>query len=365
MLYIHQYSCISPQHTFGSIDLETLVPSIDNRLKALEPAYAGIPPGMLRRMGKCVKITVGAAMPLLADHPPADGIIIGSGNGGLEDCIRFLDQIVQYEEGMLTPANFVQSTANAMAAQISLLTHNHAYNNTHVHRGLAFENALLDAWMQAVDNLDATLIVGGVDEISDYHLNIETLNGTFKADPCNNATLYASTTKGGLAGEGAAMFRVGGRPVKAEAGTTEPGSGAGAEAVQADKTYAVAITEVDLFHSTDPAYVQGRLKGFIGADTPDLILTGENGDPAFKPFYTAAEAANTTVARFKHMSGESPTASAFATWLAVHLLKTGAMLPEHMIKHAGPSDKGFRNVLIYNAYQGRQHGLIRVKRTPE
>lgn len=354
MLYIHQYSCISPQHTFGSIDLDTLVPSSDNRLKALEPAYPGIPPGMLRRMGKCVKITLGAAMPLLSGEQPVDGIIIGSGNGGLEDCIRFLDQIVQYEEGMLTPANFVQSTANAMAAQISLLTHNHAYNTTHVHRGLAFENALLDAWMLAAENPLAQWLVGGVDEISDYHLNIETLNGTFKADPCGNGVLYTSTSKGSLAGEGAAMFRVGGQT-----------SGSNAAVVANIETAAgsiSAIAQVDLFHSTDPTYVQERLQAFIGEDIPDLILIGENGDPAFSKYCDILNAQTAALARFKHMCGESPTASAFATWLATHFIQTGDSLPAHMIKQAGSKTKDFTNVVIYNTYQGKQHGMIRVKR---
>ena len=62
----------------------------------------------------------------------------------MEDCIKFLNQIVEYKEGLLTPANFVQSTSNAAAAQIALVTKNHQYNITHVHRGLAFENALMD-----------------------------------------------------------------------------------------------------------------------------------------------------------------------------------------------------------------------------
>jgi hypothetical protein len=359
MLYIHQYSCISPQHTFGSVDLDTLVPSTNNRLKALEPAYAGIPPGMLRRMGKCVKITLGAAMPLVSGQNPVDGIIIGSGNGGLEDSIRFLDQIVQYEEGMLTPANFVQSTANAMAAQISLLTHNHAYNTTHVHRGLAFENALLDAWMLAEEHPLAQWLVGGVDEISDYHLNIETLNGTFKADPCDNGELYASVSKGSLAGEGAAMFRVGG--TAAPNGSASP-NGAAADGTGASHARRVAaIAQVDLFHSTDPTYVQERLQAFIGEDMPDLVLIGENGDPAFSKYYDILNAQPAALARFKHMSGESPTASAFATWLATHVIQTGASLPAHMIKREGSKTMDFTNVVIYNTYQGRQQGMIRVK----
>ena len=177
MLYILQSQCISPQSTFGAVDLETLRPSVDGRLRALEPPYPDIPPGLLRRMGKAVKISVGAALPLLAGRPAPDGILLGTGNGGLEDCIRFLDQIVQYEEGMLTPANFVQSTANAIAAQIGLLAANRAYNITHVHRGLAFEQALTDAFLQAAGAPEKTFLLGGADEISSYHTHIETLAG--------------------------------------------------------------------------------------------------------------------------------------------------------------------------------------------
>ena len=64
-----------------------------------------------------------------------------------EDCIRFLNQIVQYDEGTLTPTNFVQSTPNAIASTIGMNLQCHGYNITHVHRGNAFENALLDALM--------------------------------------------------------------------------------------------------------------------------------------------------------------------------------------------------------------------------
>ena len=100
---------------------------------------------ILRRMGKAVRIGVGAALPLLDGSSNPDGILIGSANGGMEDCIKFLNQVMEYDEGRLTPTNFVQSTPNAIAAQIGLATLNKGYNITHVHRGLAFENALLDA----------------------------------------------------------------------------------------------------------------------------------------------------------------------------------------------------------------------------
>lgn len=330
MLYIHRSYCVFPQQ---ADDLDTLHPSRDNQLYAIEPPYPDIPPGLLRRMGKAVKISVGAALPLLKDLPVMPGIIIGTGNGGLEDCIRFLDQIIQYDEGMLTPANFVQSTANAMASQISLLSRNHAYNITHVHRGLAFEQALLDVFLQTAEAPGKTFLLGGADEISSYNNNIETLSGAFKGEAVSNVDLYDSTSPGSLAGEGAALFRVGGAPSP------------------------VGIVALDTLHTRDIALVRARLEAFVARHgAPDLLLSGENGDIRLKSFYASAEETlGVPVARFKHMSGEHPTASAIGVWLAAHILETGH-LPAHMVKRPGtrpPSD-----ILLYNTYKGHQHSFI-------
>src|SRR6516225_7120298 len=124
MLYIHQTTSISPQQTFGKASINQMQESVQNKLHAIEPDYPGIPPGLLRRMGKAVRIGVGAALPMLKTVSSPDGIIIGTANGGMEDCIKFLNQIIEYNEGLLAPGNFVQSTANAIASTIGLMTSN-------------------------------------------------------------------------------------------------------------------------------------------------------------------------------------------------------------------------------------------------
>lgn len=367
MLYIHQSFCISPQQ---ADDLDTLRPSRDNQLFVLDPPYPDIPPGLLRRMGKAVKISVGAALPLLKSQAVPDGIIMGTGNGGLEDCIRFLDQIIQYDEGMLTPANFVQSTANAMASQISLLSRNHAYNITHVHRGLAFEQALLDAWMLAEEHPAKTFLLGGADEISSYNNNIETLSGSFKMESTENAHLYDSTTPGSLAGEGAALFRVGGQPAAQTAPDaqtarqTAPDTQTApqpAPAANARDTAPIAVKALDTLHTRDSSVVRARLADFVARHgVPDLLLTGENGDSRLTSFYTAAEETlGVPVARFKHMTGEYPTAGAAGLWLAEGILRSGRM-PAHMTKSGGT--KGLRSILLYNTFKGLQHSFILVLR---
>ncbi|MBS1598059.1 MAG: beta-ketoacyl synthase chain length factor [Bacteroidetes bacterium] len=346
MLYIHRTACISPQQSFGEVDIERLNESVENKLHAVEPKYEGIPPGLLRRMGKAVRIGVGAALPLIKQSHMPDGIIIGTANGGMEDCIKFLNQIIEYEEGMLTPGNFVQSTPNAIASQVSLMTANKNYNITHVHRGLAFENAIIDALMHVRENPSHSYLLGAVDEISAYNYNIDYLDGWYKRESVSNKTLYTTNSPASLAGEGAAMFLVSGKPENAIA----------------------KLSAMHTIHTGDEDLVREQLKNFVannltGNQQIDLFITGENGDNRLQKYYDACEdivSTDTTIARFKHMSGEFPTASALALWIACWLVQH-QQLPSHMIKKSSNQNQT-EQILIYNNYKGTQHSFMLVSK---
>jgi hypothetical protein len=377
MFYILQTACISPQQTFSGtkIDLSQEYEPEGNKMKAQEPPYPGIPQNILRRMAKAVRMGVGTALPLIGGAPA--GIIIGSANGGMEESGKFLNQIVEYKEEMLTPGNFVQSIPNAIASQISLLSQNKGYNTTHVHRGLAFEYAAIDAAMMLKEYPSDSYLVGGVDEIASYHYNLEYLKGSYKKEPLSGKRLYEVDSPGSIVGEGAAMFLV-----------------------SNEKAGALAkLQGVVTLHSEEEAVVTGQLQDFLEAlgatageeASPagvkiDLFLTGENGDNRTRHFYTACESLldkDVTIARFKHMSGEYPTASAFALWAACQLIG-GQPLPEHMIKRApvaagsaeadadsgnaatgaeaGKAEGTYKNILIYNNYKGLQHSYMLVSK---
>ncbi|MDP4148392.1 MAG: hypothetical protein Q8932_04725 [Bacteroidota bacterium] len=362
MLYIHLTACISPQSSFPEASLDHLQRSADNKLRVIEPLYEGLPQQALRRMAKVVRIGAGAALPLIrqagASCLPIDGIIIGTGNAGMEQSIQFVQQIVDHAEGILSPGDFVQSTPNIVGSQISALTKNKKYNITHVHGGLAFENALLDAAMQVMEHPTHTYLLGGVDEIGTYNYNIDFLEGWYKKEALSNHQLYERGTPGSLVGEGAAMFLV---------NQQEQGALAG-------------IRGVATLHADDPAPVAERLGWFLDnhlaeGEQIELFLSGENGDSRLSPFYEACEeilAAELPIARFKHMSGEYPTASAFALWLA-SIWPGGADLPGHMLKRGAlplpggetsePGIKMGRNVLIYNTYKGMQHSFMLLSRS--
>ncbi len=342
-MYIHQHICISPQQTNGVVDLETIQPSSAGKLLALEPRLEGVPPGMLRRMSKAVRMGIGAGLPLIKERN-VDGIIIGTANGGMEDCIQFLNQLVDYEEGLLTPANFVQSTPNAIAGQLSLITKNRAYNATHVHNGLAFENVLIDAKMSLNEKPGTQYLVGGVDEISSYNYNIDHLAGWYDSTK-SNEDLYSSPAPGTIAGEGAAMFLVSDNAQDALA----------------------RIDAVEAFESTDNEQVEANFKNFLTRYATDvnntLFISGENGDSRFLPGYTSCELAigsSIPVVRFKHLTGEYPTSSSFALWLSCKALAEQG-LPPHFYKNEHNLTQIDR-VIFYNQYQGKQHSFMLVSR---
>ncbi|RYG06342.1 MAG: hypothetical protein EOO02_00910 [Chitinophagaceae bacterium] len=340
MFYIHQTACISPQHTFGNNDVEEVVLSENNRLYAIEPSSSEIPERVLRRMGKAVRLGVNSGMSLVKTTNATDGIIIGTANGGMEDCIKFLNQIIEYDEGMLTPTNFVQSTANAVAGQVGMMLKNKGYNITHVHRGHSFEHAMLDAVMQLNENKEHTYLLGAVDEISDYDFNIDFLDGWFKTGVASDR-IYESDTPGTIAGEGAAMFIV--------SNEKQP--------------QAIKIEGISTITTTDHNLLKEQITGFkkkhgLEASPPQLVITGENGDSRMKQYYLNAEQAfpQSTIARYKHRSGDYATSSAQALWYACEILRS-QQVPTDMIK----DDRGVTNIkkcLIYNEYKTRQHSLI-------
>jgi len=263
--------------------------------------------------------------------------------------MKFMDQIIHYKEGLLAPANFVQSTPNGPASQIALVTKNTGYNITHVHHGLAFENAALDVLMQLNENPSHNYLLGAVDEISPYNYNLEFLAGRYKKVIISNKDLYTSESPGSIAGEGTAMFVV-----------NNSQEGALAE-MRAIKTC----------HSTEQTQFAGAFQIFLQEYVPasekiDLLISGENGDSRLLQGYHACEKKldnHTTILRYKHLTGEFPTASAQAYYLGCEILKS-QKIPEIMIKKRGES-KQIRNIVLCNNFEGRQFSFVWLARITE
>ena len=346
-MFIRDISSISPQFTFNNKIFENEIKFYSgNRYLAIEPDYKNmIPLKLLRRMGKAVRMGIGAGLPLMKKHPDLGGIIIGTANGGLEDCIKFLNQIISYDEGSLTPTNFVQSIPNSVAGHLALMSTNTGYNITHAHKGLAFESSLLDAKLLFEEKHVKSLLVGNVEEISDYNYNIDYLAGLFKETEIDSGSLLNSNTKGTVCGEGSTMFVLESSPSNSF----------------------VEIKDVDqICYPTETEIIE-KAKHFLGRNNLsetdiDAIVLGLNGDNRTDFWYHNLSEKlfkNSGVFTFKNLVGEYPTASAFATWLSVHILQ-GQKIPNEAIYKKPKSE--IKNILIYNHYSGNQHGFILISK---
>ena len=343
-MFIQDMSCISAQSTFDDSFFTKDVRFFDStKIIAEEPDYAGlIPRGQLRRMSKLMRMSVVTAMPLIQRHPHVNGIIIASSNGSVDRSLRFLSQIIEYDEGTLTPTDFVQSTANCIAGGLALMGRIRGYNTTHVNEGLSFESALLDALLQFEEDDKHQLLVGGGEEVSEGYYNIESKRNIYKDEDINTKDLLKSNTKGTVLGEGVGMF-----------------------VMSASKTYEsiAEIKDVDMISNVDHDELADKCIRFLDknklkpADI-DAVIFGRSGDSRTDMYYDRLEQKlfpKQSQFVFKLLTGDYCTVAAFATWLAAKLL-SGASPPAACVWRQG-GDKP-KNILLYNHCEGLQHGFI-------
>lgn len=344
-MYIRATGNISPQKTFGHSALaEAPVAYTGNRLACIEPEYKEfIDPKLIRRMSRIIRMGVAAAMECLkeADIKMPDAITTGTAYGCLEDTNLFLGRMVEFNEELLTPTAFIQSTHNTIGAQIGLMLQCNNYNNAYVHRAFSFENALLDAVMLLREKEAAHVLVGAIDEIVNPSFTILNRFGIYKQGDVSNLELYKANTKGTIAGEGASFFAL----------TAEPSG----------NDYAKLEGLHTFYKPAGLAATEKQISGFlqrhaVSMQDIDLVITGRNGDAAHDEPYaqlTQSLFGQTQQLNFKHLCGEYPTASAFGFWLAARILKTGN-IPELLQASAA---KPVKRVLLYNSYKGSHHSL--------
>ncbi len=324
--YIISNSCISAQDTFGGdFFFNELHSPESGRLNAIEPNYKDfIAPKVSRRMARIIKMSVATALDCLqkggVNLPEA--IITGTGLGCLKDTEKFLKDAIENKEETLSPTPFIQSTHNTIAGQIALLLKCNSYNYTYAHRGFSFESALDDALLHIREGKD-NILVGGSDEFTDSSFDI--------IDQLNCYPPY-------IQGEGASFFllsksKKGGNPIK--------------------------INYLQqLYHPSEPNDIINKAKEILKEKgMPDMILLGSDTHPEKDPWYSSVvkEFPSSSIACFKNLSGEYPTASAFGLSMAYHMLHENKTFPGSDVK--GKVNGNIKNILFYNHYLGKNHAL--------
>lgn len=246
-----------------------------------EPDYKQwIPNATLRRrMSRVVRMGVATGLQCLegVKDTPVDAILTATGLGCLADTEKFMDTILDNDERLLAPTAFIQSTFNIIGAQIALLTGNHGYNSTYVHRGFSFESALLDAALLLQEGEASTVLAGAVDEMTPaLHTILGRMGCWKKTNP----------------GEGAAFFLLSGE-------------------LAADSR--VAIQDMEMFSGTYPdSEIDRRMADFLSEndESDALILRPE---------------------AYKCYCGEYPTAISFAIWYASRRMEERGFAPSVLL----------------------------------
>lgn len=346
-IYIQGTSCLSPQKTFDSPHLpDEIFPVVSNRLSLADPVYKEyIPPDMVRRMSRVIKMGVATAKRCLADagNGIPEAIITGTGLGCIQDTEKFLAAMILNNEEFLTPTSFIQSTHNTVSAQIALLLKCHGYNFTYVNRGFSFESALLDSLIKLETGQLNRLLLGVTDELTDHSFHIQYRLGMWKQKPVTNIKILEDLSRGTIAGEGAAFFFLESEP--------KPSS------------YAIVNGVSTLLNPESPKQIQSWIRRFLEeqglvSGQIGLLLLGLNGYPESDRIYYEIAGAifpKSPKAYFKHLCGEYHTATGFATWLGATILKQQAIPPIILLDE---TDHLTEHILIYNHYMGIDHSLI-------
>ena len=348
-MYIRATGNISAQKTFGHLPLTELVAYSGNRLACIEPDYKEfIDAKLIRRMSRIIRMGVAAAMECLqeANIKVPDAIITGTAYGCMEDTGSFMTKMVEFNEELLTPTAFIQSTHNTIGAQIGLMLQCNHYNNAFVHRGFSFESALLDGMMLLDEKEVSNVLVGAIDEITNISHTILNRMGLYKQGTVSNLDIFKTRSKGTIAGEGAAFFLLANEPSEAD--------------------YAKLDGLKTFYKPTDIKEIENNITDFlaqysINITDIDLVITGKNGDVKsdhiFEQLSQTIFSKNTTV-NYKNLCGEYPTASAFALWLGANILKNGKV--PAVLNYNATKENMIRRILIYNHYQHIHHSLFLV-----
>ncbi|RYG01130.1 MAG: beta-ketoacyl synthase [Chitinophagaceae bacterium] len=388
-MFIRASASISPQQSFGASSLPQLPAAYTgNRLTCIEPDYKEwVDPKLIRRMSRIIKMGVATASLCLknAGIPVPDAIVTGTAYGCLEDTGIFLNRMIEFNEEMLNPTAFIQSTHNTVGAQIALSVKCYGYNNTFVHRGFSFESALLDGILLLKDKEASNVLIGATDELTNISYNILNRFGLYRSETAlqadANKTLVDQPGQGTLAGEGSAFFLI------------------------TDQASEDNVATLDAIHSFyKPAgniVVSAEINAFLAAQSLsvtdiDLVIDGRNGDLANDAVYTHLANdlfASASMRSYKQYCGEYPTSSSFALWYAISLLKGGrpgddpSMIDQsaaddqskshqpaahdqsigvrapaygQSIDQAAKAADSPRKILIYNHYKNIHHSLFLV-----
>ena len=313
-------------------------------VRSIDPNFKNyISPIEARRMGKILKRAVATSKEALnaSGLDTVDAIITGTGYGCIENTEFFLDALSTEGEQLLKPTYFMQSTHNTISSLMAIQTKNHGYNVTYAHKSISFDSALQDAWLLFKLGKINSALVGGHDELTE--------------------TFYHILKKGGVMGKddercGEAAVSV----VLASASHCEEVRRSHPEMKPLCK-----LSGFEMLHQPTTNTLKDAVKRVLQsagkslADV-DYILTGISGDYGNDAAYLQEAKTlfgDKPLLKYKHLFGESFTASGLGLYVAAQCLKAGRVPASLFVDSREVSDRQPKCILLYNRSDGKNCSL--------
>ena len=315
--------------------------------RSIDPSFKDyVSPIEARRMGKILKRALATSKEALkaADLDTVDAIITGTGYGCIENTEFFLDALSTEGEQLLKPTYFMQSTHNTISSLVAIQTKNHGYNVTSAHKGISFDSALQDAWWQFQLGKIDTAMVGGHDEMTETFHHILKKGGVMGKDEemCGEAAVSVVLSRHCEERSKPEGFtdRTGGNP------ENEP---------------LCKLTGFQMLHQPTMNTLMDAVTHLLQSSGKsladvDYILTGISGDIESDEAYlkeTKTLFGDKPLLKYKHLFGESFTASGLGFYAAAQCLKTGRVPASLFVRQEEVTNKQPKCILLYNRSDGK------------
>ncbi|MCL2596097.1 MAG: beta-ketoacyl synthase chain length factor [Paludibacter sp.] len=320
-IYINSAKQISIQKPLSEEWFDEPILYNQQYIRAIDPDYKQFfTPNEVRRFGKILKRALLVSREAMNRKIP-DAIITGTGLGCIENTEFFLKDLTFNGENLLKPTHFMNSTHNTISSLVAIDAHCHAYNTTYSHKGVSFENALMDAFLQLKSCKIANALVGAHDEMTpDYFTLLQRIgylgNGNFSGETAVAMLLENMKNENSLC----------------------------------------KIENVEIFYKNIKSFDKNFLQNI------DYVMIGINGNSQNDDIYFENSIKlfpKIPLLQFKNIFGESYTSSAFGVYAAAVCLQRGR-IAEHLFidKKDFSQQKIPRNILIYNHFENKNHSFV-------
>lgn len=320
---------ISIQKPLSEEWMETPESYQESYVKAIDPDFKQfISAGDARRLGKLLKRALATSLSVLQEGgiTNPDAIITGTGFGSVENTELFLDAMVREGEQMLKPTQFMQSTHNTASSLIGIHTHSHGYNSTYTQKGLSFDSALYDAWLQFRLGKINSALVGSHDEMTPVFAGFMR-----KADHVKQGEICSEAAVSVLLSN------------------------------QADAPALCSLEGLMLLNEPEPAELADAIRSVTGGNATSAVMTGMSGNSENDSWYgfLKDQLPGVPMLRYKHLFGVNFSSSAIGFYASACCIKKG-LIPACLTTGGAPvSTEG--GILIVNVVEGRHYSISLLK----